>query len=376
MSSQPAATLSAAIQAATIEAGAKRVAAIELEIEAKQMKILMRKAKGIRPSPTPYKGKKAVKGAGGSGDLDDKPKLAPSNKVESWVSGVQVNKSIKSQDASSSRTTYSVLLADILKGPLEAHVPGGALVGGFSDGEDEGNELEHLATHGITAKEGRSAAADCILKTTTPALPLKVFRTFLYSEVQTLLDFTYNPQKLRASTQLSPKGPSKAATVSILKRKASEDLKLVFGSKIEGFSDDAYESALFIHTHTLKSTPLLTVDNTIDIDAEVHKKHEIKFEKPKPKFEKTKMKLEKPTHKRSAKILLSEMMSVLTGDVVSQYCKSTAEDFWRDFSIDGCKMTFTTIVTQLHRQCIVNKDDIVGHAHKEFEDTFDSKFTY
>ncbi|KAG1866712.1 hypothetical protein F4604DRAFT_1927999 [Suillus subluteus] len=330
----------AAAQAAAIEAGAKCVAGIELEMEAKQMETLTRKAKGIRPCLTPYKSKKAVKGA-----LDDKdevpmdindgevnqdsyskvkkkvtkvsmkdavnqahnhlkatvdgrdkaarvdikkgnllgtakkPEFALTNKVENWVSGVRVNTSIKSQDPShvthtsasplpstifshltgSSRTTHSVLLADIPKGPLEAHVPGGALVGGFSDGEDGDNELERLATHGITAKEGRLAAAVTVT--------LTVDNSDEEFEV---------PAEFRAPfTQLSPKSPSKAATASILKRKASEGLDLVSGSEIEDFSDNAF-------------------DNTMDIDVEDYQKDKTKLEKPKPKFEKTKTKLEKP----------------------------------------------------------------------------------
>jgi hypothetical protein len=51
----------AAAQAAAAKAGAKRVAGIELEMEAKQTNVLARKVKGVRPRPTPYKGKKAAK---------------------------------------------------------------------------------------------------------------------------------------------------------------------------------------------------------------------------------------------------------------------------------------------------------------------------
>ncbi|KAG1730439.1 hypothetical protein EDB19DRAFT_1912893 [Suillus lakei] len=51
----------AAAQAAAAKAGAKRVAGIELEMEAKQTNVLVRKVKGVHPRPTPYKGKKAAK---------------------------------------------------------------------------------------------------------------------------------------------------------------------------------------------------------------------------------------------------------------------------------------------------------------------------
>ncbi|KAG1908779.1 uncharacterized protein F5891DRAFT_1180334 [Suillus fuscotomentosus] len=50
----------AAAQAAAVEAGAKCIAGIELEMEAKQTSTLARKAKGVRPRSIPAKGKKAV----------------------------------------------------------------------------------------------------------------------------------------------------------------------------------------------------------------------------------------------------------------------------------------------------------------------------
>lgn len=48
----------AAAQAVVTKAGAKRIAGIELEMDAKQANTLTRKAKGVRPHPIP---KKAVK---------------------------------------------------------------------------------------------------------------------------------------------------------------------------------------------------------------------------------------------------------------------------------------------------------------------------
>ncbi|KAG1831194.1 hypothetical protein DFJ58DRAFT_736699, partial [Suillus subalutaceus] len=296
----------AAAQAAAVEAGAKCVAGIELEMEAKQIETLMRKAKGVCPRPTPYKGKKAVNdiaaSAGGSGNLADEDEVpmdidcgendqdpcsevkkkvtkmsmkdvvnrvcdqikwqvavdgdkagACADKkgnslgtsvVQNWASGIKTQigsqnldtshvthtsaspppSTIFSRLTSSSRTTHSVIPADIPKGPLEACVPDDALVEGFTDSEDEGDELERLAAHGITAKEGRSASAVAVTLTVDSSdeefeLPAELCAPF---------------------TQMSPKGPSStAAPSSILKRKASEDLDLVPGSEIKDFSDDA-----------------------------------------------------------------------------------------------------------------------------------------
>lgn len=50
----------AAAKATAAEAGAKRIAGVELEMEAKQTTTLARKAKGVRPRPIPTKGKKAA----------------------------------------------------------------------------------------------------------------------------------------------------------------------------------------------------------------------------------------------------------------------------------------------------------------------------
>ncbi|KAG2029249.1 hypothetical protein BDR03DRAFT_881359 [Suillus americanus] len=63
-------------------------------------------------------------------------------------------------------------------------------------------------------------------------------------------------------------------------------------------------------------------------------------------------------------------------DVVSRYCQSTPEDFWKEFSVNGHAMKFTKIVDELRRQCDISNDDIVTHAHEEFGDTFNSLFTY
>ncbi|KAG2054281.1 hypothetical protein BDR06DRAFT_1007953 [Suillus hirtellus] len=230
----------AAAWATAVEAGAKRIAGIELEMEAKQTSMLARKAKGVQPHPIPTKGKKAavkdglsqadVTAAYGEGDemglKDDskkkitkvsmkdavnqaheqikqttsadggdkdacihkkgdsmdvtvnKPKYTLSSKVKSWVSDVGIP--IKNQNAppshvthtspppstvfsclmGSSKTTHSEIPTGIFNSPqcsgVDEDIPGG-----FADDEDEDeiDKLEHLAAHGITTKEGRSAAA-------------------------------------------------------------------------------------------------------------------------------------------------------------------------------------------------------------------------
>lgn len=107
-----------------------------------------------------------------------KPEYTLGSKVDSWVSGINVP--IKNQNAppshvthaspppstifsrltGSSKTTHSEIPTSILNGPrcsgVDEDVPGG-----FADDEDEDevDGLERLAAHGITAKEGRSAAA-------------------------------------------------------------------------------------------------------------------------------------------------------------------------------------------------------------------------
>lgn len=52
------------------------------------------------------------------------------------------------------------------------------------------------------------------------------------------------------------------------------------------------------------------------------------------------------------------------------------EDFWKEFSVDGSKMTFTAIVAELRRQRKNDKQNLVARAHQEFGDTFDSNFSY
>lgn len=52
------------------------------------------------------------------------------------------------------------------------------------------------------------------------------------------------------------------------------------------------------------------------------------------------------------------------------------EDFWKEFSVDGSKMTFTAIVAELRRQRKNDKQDLVARAHQEYGDTFDSNFSY
>ncbi|KAG2145143.1 hypothetical protein DEU56DRAFT_910266 [Suillus clintonianus] len=329
-----------AAQAAAAEAGAKRVAGIELEMEAKQTNVLTRKVKGVRPRPTPYKGKKAAKdspdiaAACGGGDdevgtnqglgvltqkadvpmdidndavdqdshtksgtikkkvikasmkdavnqarneikrntadcgdkaarvdkkgnvLDAKqPELALTNKVKNWASGVKTP--IKSQHAShathtsaspppstifsrltgSSITSHSTTLTDASKRPPQCiGAAEDALTGGFADDEDEDDELERLAAHGITAKEGRSAAAMTVTLT-----------------VDDSDDESGIPAEFRAPfTQLSPLV-----------------LDLISGSEIDEFSDDE-------------------INNTMDIDLpdEIDQKHEAEPEKPKVKLEK------------------------------------------------------------------------------------------
>ncbi|KAG2030825.1 hypothetical protein BDR03DRAFT_1016716 [Suillus americanus] len=256
-----------AAQVAAAEVGAKCIAGIELEMEAKQTNMLVRKAKGVWPCPIPSKGKKAVKdsqnqvdatAACGGGnevgtklnqepeiltqmvdalmDLDDNqdsrselstikkkitkaslkdavnqvceqikrtpadcggdkvarvhkkgnsldvimkmPEYTLSNKVNHRVSGVEIP--IKNPTALShvthtlgspppstifshftrpSKTAHSEILTNIPKGPQCSGVDD--VLGGCADDEDKdkADELEHLAAHGITAKEGRSAAA-------------------------------------------------------------------------------------------------------------------------------------------------------------------------------------------------------------------------
>ncbi|KAG1818446.1 uncharacterized protein BJ212DRAFT_1269067 [Suillus subaureus] len=63
-------------------------------------------------------------------------------------------------------------------------------------------------------------------------------------------------------------------------------------------------------------------------------------------------------------------------DIVSQYRQSTPEDFWKEFSVNGCAMKFTRIVNKLHRQHNISNDDMVTQVHKEFGDAFDSLFSY
>ncbi|KAG1887705.1 hypothetical protein F4604DRAFT_1916520 [Suillus subluteus] len=347
----------AAAQAAAAEAGAKRVASIELEMEVKQTSVLTRKVKGVRPRPTPYKGKKAAKDSpdvaatyGGGDDevgtnqapgiltqkadvlmdLDNdaidqdpcrkigstvkkkvtkasmkdavnharkqikrttadggdkaarvdkegnvfdakQPELALANKVKSWASGVNIPmmdmshathtsaspppSTIFSRLTGSSMTTHSAIPADVPKGPPQ-HIdaPEDALAGDFADDEDEDDELERLAAYGITAKEGRSAAAMVVTLT-----------------VDDSDDELEIPAEFRAPfTQLSPLHPSGAASSSsVLKRKASEVLDLISGSEIDDFSDDA-------------------VNDTMDIDLpdEMDQQHEAELEKPKVKLEK------------------------------------------------------------------------------------------
>ncbi|KAG1882349.1 hypothetical protein F4604DRAFT_1921498 [Suillus subluteus] len=347
----------AAAQAAAAEAGAKRVASIELEMEVKQTSVLTRKVKGVRPRPTPYKGKKAAKDSPdvaatyGRGDdevgtnqapgiltqkadvlmdLDNdaidqdpcrkigstvkkkvtkasmkdavnharkqikrttadggdkaarvdkegnvfdakQPELALANKVKSWASGVNIPmmdtshathtsaspppSTIFSRLTGSSMTTHSAIPADVPKGPPQ-HIdaPEDALARDFADDEDEDDELERLAAYGITAKEGRSAAAMAVTLT-----------------VDDSDDELEIPAEFRAPfTQLSPLHPSGAASSSsVLKRKASEVLDLISGSEIDDFLDDA-------------------VNDTMDIDLpdEMDQQHEAELEKPKVKLEK------------------------------------------------------------------------------------------
>ncbi|KAG1883847.1 hypothetical protein F4604DRAFT_1677553 [Suillus subluteus] len=365
----------AAAQAAAAEAGAKRVAGIELEMEVKQTSVLTRKVKGVRPRPTPYKGKKAAKDSpdvaatyGGGDDevgtnqapgiltqkadvlmdLDNdaidqdpcrkigstvkkkvtkasmkdavnharkqikrttadggdkaarvdkegnvfdvkQPELALANKVKSWASGVNIPmmdtshathtsaspppSTIFSRLTGSSMTTHSAIPADVPKGPPQ-HIdaPEDVLAGDFADDEDEDDELERLAAYGITAKEGRSAAAMAVTLT-----------------VDDSDDELEIPAEFRAPfTQLSPLHPSGAASSSsVLKRKASEVLDLISGSEIDDFSDDAGESTLLADANTLKLTAPL-VNDTMDIDLpdEMDQQHEAELEKPKVKLEK------------------------------------------------------------------------------------------
>ncbi|KAG1732594.1 hypothetical protein EDB19DRAFT_2026971 [Suillus lakei] len=349
----------AAAQAAAAKAGAKRVAGIELEMEAKQTNVLVRKVKGVRPRPTPYKGKKAAKDSpdvaatcGGGDDevgtnqapgiltqkadvlmdldndaidqdpyskigtvkkkvtkasmkdavnhacnqikwtqtadggdkaarvnkkgniFDAYPELALANKVKSWASGVNIP--IKSQDVShathtlaspppstifshlmgSSMTTHSAIPTDAPKdAPQYIGAPEDVLARGFADDEDEDEELEHLAVYGITAKEGRSAAAMAVTLT-----------------VDDSDDELEIPAEFRAPfTQLSPlRRLSRAASSSsILKRKASEALNLISGSENDDFSDNA-------------------INNTMDTNLpdEMDQQHEAELEKPKVKLEK------------------------------------------------------------------------------------------
>ncbi|KAG1880016.1 hypothetical protein F4604DRAFT_1995983 [Suillus subluteus] len=289
-----------AAQATAAEAGAKRIAGVELEMEAKQTTTLARKAKGVRPRPIPTKGKKValedglsqadVTAAYGEGDemglkddqglhsertvkkknqsfdegscqsnkdvrvhkkgdsmdvIMNKPEYTLGNKVDSWVSGIKPIKNrnalsshvtlfaspppstIFSRLTGSSKTTHSEIPTSILNGPqcsgVDEDIPGG-----FADDEDEDevDELERQAAHGITAKEGRSAAA--------MALTLTIYNSDDELEI---------PAEFRAPfTQPSPVSLPKASfAVGNLKRKASE------GSEIEDFlSVDAFDNTMEI----------------------------------------------------------------------------------------------------------------------------------
>ncbi|KAG2028854.1 hypothetical protein BDR03DRAFT_1019257 [Suillus americanus] len=358
-----------AAQVAAAEVGAKRIAGIELEMEAKQTNMLVRKAKGVWPRPIPSKGKKAVKdsqnqvdatAACGGGDevgtklnqepeiltqmadalmdLDDNqdsrgelstikkkitkallkdavnqaheqikrtpadhggdkvarvhkkgnsldvimkmPEYTLSNKVNHWVSGVEIPiknptvlshvthtlgspppSTIFSRLTGSSNIAHSEILTNIPKGPQCSGVDD--VPGGCADDEDEdkADKLECLAAHGITAKEGRSAAAMALTLT-----------------IDDSDDELVIPAEFRAPfTQCSPVGLSKASfTVGSLKRKASEDLDLTLGSEIKDFWDDAINNKMDIDLldksdltygvksekppHTTSSTSVMTTD--------------------------------------------------------------------------------------------------------------------
>ncbi|KAG1896793.1 uncharacterized protein F5891DRAFT_1192689 [Suillus fuscotomentosus] len=177
----------------------------------------------------------------------NKPEYTFSSKVKSWVSDVDIP--IKNQNAplshvthtspppstvfsrltGSSKTTHSEILTGILNSPqcsgVDEDIPGG-----FADDEDEDeiDKLERLAAHGITTKEGRSAAA-----------------TVLTLTIDDSDDELEIPAEFRALfTQPSPVGLPKASfAVGNLKRKASE------GSEIEDLdflSVDAFDNTMEI----------------------------------------------------------------------------------------------------------------------------------
>ncbi|KAG1729340.1 uncharacterized protein EDB91DRAFT_1085780 [Suillus paluster] len=118
---------------------------------------------------------------------------------------------------------------------------------------DEADELECLAGYGITTKEGSSSKMEPTLTVDDSDDELEIPAEFC-----------------ALFTQPSEGGLSKASfAVSNLKRKASKDLDITPGSKIEDFSDN-------------------TINNTMDIDLpdKSDLMHEVKFEKPSVKLEK------------------------------------------------------------------------------------------
>ncbi|KAG2117436.1 hypothetical protein BD769DRAFT_1362816 [Suillus cothurnatus] len=63
-------------------------------------------------------------------------------------------------------------------------------------------------------------------------------------------------------------------------------------------------------------------------------------------------------------------------DIVTRYCQSMLEDFWKEFSVNGCAMKFTRIVDRLCRQHSISNDNVVACAHEEYGDAFNSLFSY
>jgi phosphatidylinositol kinase/protein kinase (PI-3 family) len=63
-------------------------------------------------------------------------------------------------------------------------------------------------------------------------------------------------------------------------------------------------------------------------------------------------------------------------DIVTRYRQSMPEDFWKEFSVNGCAMKFTRIVDRLCRQHSISNDNVVACAHEEYGDAFNSLFSY